>query len=65
MREMLTGEEAAITSVVNHVVNMRERLTTVTQVGKDNLEIKKPKVKEWYDKRSCDRKLNVGDQVLI
>jgi hypothetical protein len=61
----MTGDREINQSVVEHVVNMRNRLVEFTSMVKRNLENRKEKVKLWYDKKAVMRKFSAGDEVLV
>ena len=61
----MTGDREINQSVVEHVVNMRNRLVEFTSMVKRNLENRKEKVKLWYDKKAVMGKFSAGDEVLV
>jgi hypothetical protein len=48
----MTGEEDVEKSVIEHVINVRERLSEMTDIVGENLTDKQSKIKAWYDRNS-------------
>ncbi|XP_033739131.1 uncharacterized protein LOC117326489 [Pecten maximus] len=65
LESIMTGEGDTPRSVVDHIVNIREKLQDVSQVVQNNLAERKAKVKVWYDKRATERSFSPGDEVLV
>lgn len=65
LKDYMTGDREINQSVVEHVVNMRNRLVEFTSMVKRNLENRKEKVNLWYDKKAVMRKFSAGDEVLV
>ena len=65
LEQAMTGEEESKKSVIDHVVQMRERLAMVRETVQENLTIKRQKIKEWYDRNATTRELQAGDEVLL
>jgi predicted TIM-barrel fold metal-dependent hydrolase len=57
LKDYMTGDREINQSVVEHVVNMRNRLVEFTSMVKRNLENRKEKVKLWYDKNDMEKSL--------
>ena len=52
-------------NVVNYLLETRKRLELCRDFAVENAEKSRDKAKLWYDKVSTDRKLDVGQKVLI
>ena len=65
MKEMWTGSVTGSQSVVSHVVKMRDRIASMTDLVRENLEGAQKNQKEWYDKRASVREFSPGDEVLL
>jgi hypothetical protein len=65
MKEMWTVSVTGSQSVVSHVVKMRDRIASMTDLVRENLEGAQKKQKEWYDKRASVREFSPGDEVLL
>jgi hypothetical protein len=57
-------EDSIQTDVLSYVSNFRERLHSVREIARNNLENAQDDMKTWYDRNSTEREFQVGDQVL-
>ena len=53
------------TTVVEHVLLMREKLSQMTELVKQNLLEAQRKQKTWYDSHASSREFRDGDLVLV
>ena len=61
----MTGEGSVNKCVIEHVVNIKEKLSDMTSLVKENLERRKQQVKKWYDRSTVQRGFTAGDDVLV
>jgi hypothetical protein len=61
----MTGEEDVKKSVIEHVINVRERLSEMRDIVGKNLTEKQSKMKVWYDRNTRKRYFSPGDEVLV
>jgi hypothetical protein len=61
----MTGEEDVEKSVIEHVINVRERLSEMRDIVGKNLTDKQSKMKAWYDRNTRKRHFSPGDEVLV
>ena len=61
----MTGEEDVEKSVIEHVINVRERLSEKRDIVGKNLTDKQSKMKAWYDRNTRKRHFSPGDEVLV
>jgi hypothetical protein len=61
----MTGEEDVEKSVIEHVINVRERLSEMRDSVGKNLTDKQSKMKAWYDRNTRKRHFSPGDEVLV
>ncbi|XP_033741736.1 uncharacterized protein LOC117328321 [Pecten maximus] len=65
LEQAMTGEGELKISVIDHIVQMRERLASIRETVLENLTIKRQKTKQWYDSNATARELRPGDEVLL
>ncbi|PJE77626.1 hypothetical protein CI610_03449 [invertebrate metagenome] len=65
LEQAMTGEGELKKSVIDHIVQMRERLASIRETVLENLTIKRQKTKQWYDRNATVRELRPGDEVLL
>ena len=53
------------TNLLDHVSDLRSRLTAAGELAQKNLKSAQSKMKLWYDRKAKLRKFNVGDKVLV
>ena len=61
----MTGEEDVEKSVIEHVINARERLSEMRDIVGQILTDKQSKMKAWYDRNTGKRHFSPGDEVLV
>ncbi|XP_054877959.1 syntaxin-12 isoform X3 [Poeciliopsis prolifica] len=57
--------EAAEDNIVAYVVKMRQRLEEMTALVQENMKTAQQNQKRWYDRKSTERVLKPGQQVLL
>jgi len=66
LREVWTsGEQPNDTGIIQYIMQMRERLASMTELAQDNKIQAQAKQKVWYDQSARDRSYVVGDRVLV
>ena len=65
MKEVWSGSVSGPQNVVSHVVKMRERLASMTDLVRENMEEAQRSQKQWYDKQASTRQFEPGDEVLL
>ena len=65
MKESWEEREYVGEDVLTYIMNMRERLATMSELAHENLEKAQEKQKRWYDKKARNRELEEGQQVLV
>ncbi len=65
MKEVWSGSVSGPQNVVSHVVKMRERLASMTDLVRENMEEAQRSQKQWYDKQASSRQFEPGDEVLL
>ena len=67
LKELLTKEdtETEIKTTYQYVIDLKERLHDTCTMAHEMLEKASKKYKEYYDRKTKPRSLDVGDQVLI
>ncbi|XP_021377960.1 uncharacterized abhydrolase domain-containing protein DDB_G0269086-like, partial [Mizuhopecten yessoensis] len=65
LEKAMAGEAEIQRNIVDHVVNMRERLAEIRDTARETLVIKRQKIKQWYDQNATQRELRPGDEVLL
>nr|XP_033806336.1 uncharacterized protein LOC117363128 [Geotrypetes seraphini] len=65
VKEHWGSQEGEETNVISYLAQLRKRLGQVAHLGKRNLEWSQEKQKYYYDKKTQERHLKVGDKVLI
>jgi len=53
------------TSVLKHVIDLKEQMQTVREVSQEVLLQNQNKMKTWFDKKARERSFNPGDEVLV
>jgi hypothetical protein len=61
----VTGEEDVEKSVIEHVINVRERLSEMRDSVGKNLTDKQSKMKAWYDRNTRKCHFPTGDKVVV
>lgn len=65
LRETWEARQPSNESVVSHVLAMRDKLSSMAELVKVNLEDAQRKQKTWYDQTARERAFEPGDQVLV
>ena len=67
LKELFTkeGTDEEVKSTYHYVVDLRTRIRDTCDLAHQHLSKAAGKYKEYYDRRSKPRSLEVGDQVLI
>lgn len=65
LSETWTGEVPDACSVIEHVMRMRQRLSTMSQLARESLEESQDIQKTWYDQKARERSFEVGQKVLV
>ena len=65
LREAWKSGKSQDTSVVAHVVQIREQLQQMTDLVEQNMEKAQANQKKWYDWNARSCKFEPGDQVLV
>ena len=65
MKEVWAGTVTGSQNVVSHVLQMRERLSSMTDLVKQNMEAAQKKQKQWYDVKAKVREFKPEDEVLL
>jgi hypothetical protein len=52
-------------NLVKYVLDMRNKMSAMTEVTKENMRVQQDRQKYYYDKKSRMRSYSVGDKVLI
>ena len=52
MKLAMTGEEDVEKSIIEHVINVRERLSEMRDIVSKHLTDKQSKMKAWYDRNT-------------
>ena len=60
--ENIDGE---IRNLCEYVINLKDKLESTMNIAKDNLEKSQNRHKYYYDRRSKENKIGVGDQLLV
>jgi hypothetical protein len=61
----MTGEEDVEKSVIEHVINVRGRLSEMRDSVGKNLTDKQSKMKAWYDRNTRKCHFSTGDKVAV
>ena len=64
-RDNWTAKAPEQQTVVSHLLDIRTRLADYHDLVETNLRMAQQDQKRWYDKTARQRKLNVGDNVLV
>ena len=65
MKEVWSGTVTGSQNVVSHVLQMRERLASMTDLVKENMQEAQRKQKHWYGDKAQAREFKPGDEVLL
>ena len=65
LKEIWTGNEESEQNLIQYIIDIKEKLSWVTELTHQRKTEMQTKQKTWYDKRACDRKFNPGDEVLV
>ena len=65
LKETWEADKRSSESVVSHVLAMRDRMSSMTELVRKQLEKAQEKQKLWYDKAAREREFKPGDQVLV
>ncbi|KAG1936368.1 gag-pol fusion protein [Pimephales promelas] len=65
LKEKWEGPKDGMCSVVQYVVQMRERLEEMTSLAQENIRRAQQTQKVWYDKRARERSFEPGQKVLL
>jgi hypothetical protein len=61
----MTGEEDVEKSVIEHIINVRERLSEMRDIVGENLTDKQSKMKAWCDRNTRKRHFSPADKVIV
>jgi hypothetical protein len=56
---------ASLTNLVKYVLDMRNKMSAMTEVAKENMRVQQDRQKYYYEKKSRMRSYSVGNTVLI
>ena len=65
LKETWEAESKSNESVVGHVLEMREKMSHMTELVSENLQRAQQAQKRWYDQNARDREFQPADQVLV
>ena len=65
IRESWEASESSSMSVVSHVLHMRERLSKMAELARENLGAAQSRQKKWYDQTARERSFQPDDKVLV
>ena len=65
LKEEWEASKKASVSVVSHVLHLRERLESMTELVQEHMSEAQQKQKSWYDRTARMRELKPNDQVLV
>ena len=65
LRDMWTDEDPQDTDVVQYILQMRAKLSSMTELAQLNKQEAQAYQKAWYDQSARDRVYQVGDKVLV
>ena len=65
LRESWTGDDPDQKDVLQYIVQMRDRLSSMMEIAHQNKEEAQISQKTWYDRAARDRSFEVGDKVLV
>ena len=67
LKELWTKEinDPSVKSTYQYIIDLRDRLESTCQLAKENLSRASKRHKTYYDRKARDRRLEVGDKVLI
>ena len=58
-------QEEEVKTSYQYVVELRERLDQTLKIAKESLENSQVRYKKYFDKKTKDRSLHLGDEVLV
>ncbi len=65
LKEQWEGPKDGTCSVVQYVIQMRERLEEMTSLAQENIKKAQQTQKVWYDKKARERSFEPGQRVLL
>ena len=65
LKEEWEASKKVSVSVVSHVLHLRERLESMTELVQEHMSEAQQKQKSWYDRTARMRELKPNDQVLV
>ena len=65
LKEAWSVGERSDESVVSHVIAMREKMSMMVDLVKENMTQAQGRQKHWYDQKARHREFQEGDQVLV
>lgn len=67
LKEMCTEEieDPNVRTTYQYVLDLKDRLQTVAELVKENLEKSASRYRKYYDRKARNRSLQVGDKALI
>lgn len=67
LKEMCTEEieDPNVRTTYQYVLDLKDRLQTMAELAKENLEKSASRYKKYYDRKARNRSLQVGDKALI
>ena len=65
LKESWTGEEGTDTTVVDHVLKMRERMAAMTELAHASIAKQQRRQRVWYDRGARDKVFEPGEEVLL
>ena len=65
LKEIWTGNEESEQNLIQYIIDIKEKLSWVTELAHQKKIEMQTKQKTWYDKRARERKFNPGDEVLV
>ena len=65
MRDVWTGEVQEGEGLLSYVLNIRDRLTQMSELAQENLHQVQVRQRQWYDCNARERNFSVGDRVLV
>lgn len=64
LREMWEDDSRSSDSLVSHVLAIRDKLVSMTDLVQGNVQGAQKQQKWWYDRTAHTREFHLGDQVL-
>ncbi len=65
LKETWEADRRSTESVVSHILSMRDKLASMTELVRGNLTKAQTRQKRWYDRTARERAFKTGDQVLV